>query len=198
MDSQQPLPENLNETFDFIDNIPPKKNSFQKMVTEHAIKQLTAYKRQSLQERELSLIDEFKEHLKNHIGTLDNFPKKNQLLQYLEQHPDEMNIEDIKAISASKINNFHEALFQQIFLNPNKAYFFNAPLIKAFENIMNGKPTDFQEQNNENSGNFIIQNFRDDVENSNPINTLPKKPIDQLLKDEEKAKSLASEKYSDS
>ena len=45
-------------------------------------------------------------------------------------------------------------------------------------------------------GNFIIQNFRDDVENSNLINTLPKKPIDQLLKDEEKAKNIASEKYS--
>ena len=196
MNSQQPFPENLNETFDFIDNIPPKKNSFQKMVTEHAIKQLTAYKHQSLQERELSLIDEFKEHLKNHIGTLDNFPKKNQLLKYLQEHPDEMSIDDIKAISAAKINNFHEALFQQIFVNPNKAYFFNVPLIKAFENIMNGKPTDFQEQNIENSGNFIIQNFRDDVENSNLINTLPKKPIDQLLKDEEKAKNIASEKYS--
>ena len=196
MNSQQPFPENLNETFDFIDNIPPKKNSFQKMVTEHAIKQLTAYKHQSLQERELSLIDEIKEHLKNHIGTLDNFPKKNQLLKYLQEHPDEMSIDDIKAISAAKINNFHEALFQQIFVNPNKAYFFNAPLIKAFENIMNGKPTDFQEQNIENSGNFIIQNFRDDVENSNLINTLPKKPIDQLLKDEEKAKNIASEKYS--
>ncbi len=38
MNSQQPFPENLNETFDFIDNILPKKNSFQKMVTEHAIK----------------------------------------------------------------------------------------------------------------------------------------------------------------
>ena len=116
----------------------------------------------------------------------------------MQEHPDEMSIDDIKAISAAKINNFHEALFQQIFVNPNKAYFFNAPLIKAFENIMNGKPTDFQEQNIENSGNFIIQNFRDDVENSNLINTLPKKPIDQLLKDEEKAKNIASEKYSDS
>ncbi len=142
---------------------------------------------------QLPVLEAFKIHIETPLGTYHNFYRKKELDEWLNEHHD-IDADTIKNVAEFKNHSVMNYIFDR-FINNNLSHKASPTYLKIFQDHLFGRKISdcaynrINEVNvqNVNNNNFVIQNYRDEVPNSNTIAVCSK----QSLKDIELSESQA-------